>query len=625
MSLLPRLCLALATLLPTLHAATAMAAAPLEARVIVKLKAASPLKQIQAAGRVETLGQRLGLTTRLAGQPGQDIHVIRANGLSSEALARRLSRDADVEYAVPDRLKKALAVPNDPLFGFQWYLHAPSTTQPAATNAQAAWDLTGGSAGVIVAVVDTGVRTDHEDLAPRLLPGYDFISDDLLSGDGQNGRDPDPSDPGDYLSSADLANATLRNLCSTTLPTTSSWHGTQVAGIVAAETNNSRGIAGMAGASRILPVRVLGKCGGFDSDIIAGMRWAAGLSVPGVPANPNPARVINVSLGGEGSCSAAFAAAIAEIQTAGALVVAAAGNETGPVLEPANCAGVLAVAGIRHVGTKVGYSSYGAQVGISAPAGNCVNVVAGQPCLFPLINTIDLGSTVPAGNGYTGINDVTVGTSFATPLVAGTAALMLAANPALSGSEITRLIKQSATSFPTDASLPTCPVVTSDGQCNCTTSTCGAGMLNTHSAVAAALATAAIAPVAHITFSGTPTAQAALPLDASTSTSADGSRIVAWKWVQVSGPQAGSFSADNVASPSFTAPAAGTYVVSLTVTTEAGRLGSSQASIDVQAAPAKSSGGGGGGGALDLASLAFLGLLAALASLLRHASVTSRS
>lgn len=623
MSLLPRLCLALATLLPTLHATTASAADVTEARVIVKLRTGSPLKQIQAAGRVEMLGQRLGLATRLAGQPAQDLHVVRASGLSSEALARRLSRDADVEYAVPDRLKKALALPNDPLFGFQWYLQASSVTQPAATNAQAAWGLTSGSASVVVAVVDTGVRLDHEDLAPRLLPGYDFISDDLLSGDGQNGRDADPSDPGDYLSSADLANSELRTLCNTTLPTTSSWHGTQVAGILAAETNNSSGIAGMAGGSRLLPVRVLGKCGGFDSDIIAGMRWAAGLSVPGVPANPNPARVINVSLGGEGNCSPAFAAAIAEIQTAGALVVAAAGNETGPVLEPANCAGVLAVAGIRHVGTKVGYSSYGAEVGISAPAGNCVNVLAGQPCLFPLINTINLGSTVPAGNGYTGINDVTVGTSFATPLVAGTAALMLAANPALGSPEIIRLIKTSAVPFPTDASLPNCPLVTSDGQCNCTTTTCGAGMLNTGTAVAAALATVATAPVARITVSATPTAQTAFTLDASGSTSADGSRIVAWKWVQVSGPQAGSFSADNVAAPSFTAPAAGTYVLSVTVTTAAGRQGSSQTSIDVQAAPAKSSSGG-GGGAMDMASLALLGLLAPLAFLLRRRGLASR-
>ena len=200
-----------------------------------------------------------------------------------------------------------------------------------------------------------------------------------------------------------------------------------MAGIVAAQANNGLGIAGVGGATRVLPVRVLGKCGGFDSDIIAGMRWAAGLTVPGVPATPNPARVINLSLAGGSGCSRAYSSAIAEIRQAGVLIVAAAGNETSPVEEPASCAGVLAVAGIRHAGTKVGYSSYGPEVGISAPAGNCVNdVQKGERCLFPFVNTINFGSTTPGSNGYTDINDITIGTSFAVPLVAGTAALMIA-------------------------------------------------------------------------------------------------------------------------------------------------------------------------------------------------------
>jgi len=160
--------------------------------------------------------------------------------------------------------------------------------------------------------VDSGVRFDHEDLAPRLVAGYDFITDDLNANDGQSGRDANASDPGDYVSAADRNNAALTALCGTLSVQGSSWHGTQVAGILAAETNNSRGIAGMGGATRVLPVRVLGKCGGFDSDIIAGMRWAAGLSVPGVPSNPTPARVINLSLAGAGTCSAAYRSAIAE-------------------------------------------------------------------------------------------------------------------------------------------------------------------------------------------------------------------------------------------------------------------------------------------------------------------------
>ncbi len=378
-----RLCAALLGL-GALLSSPAPAADP-EARVIVKLKAASPLKQAQAAGRVQSLGARLGVSARLLGQPAPDLQVMQASGISSEALAARLAQQADVEYAVPDRIKTIRALPNDPLLGNQWYLQAPGITQPAAIDAVGAWNLTGGSSSVVVAVVDTGVRFDHEDLATPLLAGYDFVADDLNSGDGQAGRDADASDPGDYLSSADLSNATLRNMCGTSATHASSWHGTQVAGIVAAQAGNGLGIAGVGGATRVLPVRVLGKCGGFDSDIIAGMRWAAGLTVPGVPANPNPARVINLSLAGGSGCSSAYSSAIAEIRQAGALIVAAAGNETSPVEEPASCPGVLAVAGIRHAGTKVGYSSGAGMLNAAA---------AVSLALGPLVDIGVSGSTV---------------------------------------------------------------------------------------------------------------------------------------------------------------------------------------------------------------------------------------
>src|SRR5690606_7790730 len=132
-------------------------------------------------------------------------------------------------------------------------------------------------------------------------------------------------------------------------------------------------------------VRVLGKCGGYDSDIIAAMRWAAGLNLPGAPLNPTPAKILNLSLGGSGKCTSSYQQVIGDLETAGVLVVAAAGNDHGPVDSPANCPGVLAVAGLRHIGTKVGYSSLGREVGISAPAGNCVNL--GPPCLFSLATT----------------------------------------------------------------------------------------------------------------------------------------------------------------------------------------------------------------------------------------------
>jgi serine protease len=430
MTMLPRIGLALCALVAA--PSFTQAADGLEARVIVKLKASSVLKQIQAAGRVETLGTRMGVKAHMVSQPGRDLHVMRASGLTSEALAARLAGDADVEYAVPDRIKKISALPNDPLYGFQWYLQAPDTTRLAATNAQAAWDMTSGSSKVVVAVVDSGVRFDHEDLAPRLVAGYDFITDDLNANDGQSGRDADASDPGDYVSAADRNNATLTALCGTLSNPRQQWHGTQVAGILAAETNNSRGIAGMGGATRVLPVRVLGKCGGFDSDIIAGMRWAAGLRVPGPAPQSDAGPGHQPEPGRSRHLQRRLRSALAEIRAAGTLIVAAAGNETSAVDEPANCPGVLAVAGIRHVGTKVGYSSYGVEVGISAPAGNCVNMSRlGQPCLFPFVNPTNQGSTSPTATPTPATTTTPWAPAFAVPLVAGTAALMLAANPAL--------------------------------------------------------------------------------------------------------------------------------------------------------------------------------------------------
>src|SRR5690606_24970509 len=138
----------------------------------------------------------------------------------------------------------------------------------------------------------------------RLLPGYDFVSGErgastFVSANDGNGWDPDPSDPGDWVTSQEAASGPLRD-CEVGY---SSWHGLRVLGMLGAQTDNGTGIAGGVWQSRVLPVRVLGKCGGYDSDIIAAMRWAAGLSVSGAPANPNPAHIINLSLGSEDACS----------------------------------------------------------------------------------------------------------------------------------------------------------------------------------------------------------------------------------------------------------------------------------------------------------------------------------
>ena len=287
-----------------------------------------------------------------------------------------------------------------------------------------------------------------------------------------------------------------------TSPENSSWHGTQLSGLIAALTDNGIGMAGAAPGVRVLPVRVLGKCGGYDSDIIAGMRWAAGLSVPGVPANPHPARVINLSLGGDGACSAAYQEAVDEITAAGTVIVAAVGNSSGhAVASPANCRGVIAVAGLRHVGTKVGFSSLGPEVAISAPGGNCVNTAANSACLYPILTTTDSGETVPVGSTYTD----SFNTSRRDELLGAPRGRRRRARPVgaprddAAGGHVSCCRPRRGRSRRSGASPPAAarrsarhrsttswarPV--DQLECYCTTATCGAGMLDAGAALAAA-------------------------------------------------------------------------------------------------------------------------------------------
>jgi serine protease len=268
-----------------------------------------------------------------------------------------------------------------------------------------------------------------------------------------------------------------------------------VAGIIGAVSNNGLGMAGVGRGIALLPVRVLGKCGGYTSDIAAGIRWAAGLAVPGVPLNPDPARVINLSLGGQpGPCAngSALQTAVSAATAGGAVVVAAAGNIGLASTSPANCPGAIGVAGVRHIGTKVGYSALGADISIAAPAGNCVNL-AGS-CLYPILSTTNAGTTTPVAGSdryTTGGSDFAVGTSFASPLAAGVAALMLSTNPALTAAQVRSFLQASARPFPAagaDPGTPFCqaPGATEQDECYCTTATCGAGLLDARAAVQAA-------------------------------------------------------------------------------------------------------------------------------------------
>jgi len=268
-------------------------------------------------------------------------------------------------------------------------------------------------------------------------------------------------------------------------------------------------MASVARTVRLLPVRALGKCGGFDSDILAAMRWAAGLSVPGVPDNPTPARVINLSIGSEGQCTAAYEATVNEILARGVVIVASAGNSAGHAVGvPANCNGVIAVAGLRHAGTKVGFSDLGPEITVSAPAGNCINTVAGSACLFPILTTTNTGTQTAATSSYTDGLNPSLGTSFAAPLVSGTVALMLAVQPTLTPQRVTEILQATARTFSmtggdngdgtpvAQCTLPQYDISQrpiDQLQCYCTTNTCGAGMLDASAAVTAASTGQAVA------------------------------------------------------------------------------------------------------------------------------------
>jgi serine protease len=519
--------------------------------------------QAQTSGEdVAGLAQRTGVGVATSRQMTPSMHVLFLQktlyGADVNAVLDKLRTDPAIEFADVDQRRYAHSLsPDDPLFGppadvatsntslrsGQWFMQTPSTatilvngtpTQDlSATDAVSAWAITTGSTGTVIADVDTGVRFDHPDLlragfdsskagfGGRLLPGYDFVGQDynrttsaalgtfLIANDG-DGWDPDPSDPGDWVSTSDFKNSLFPSTeCgdpATHGPVDSSWHGTRVVGVLGALTNNGVGIAGMTWNPYILPVRALGKCGGYDSDILTAMQWAAGLSVTGVPDNPYPADIINLSLGGSGKCdsNSPYPSVIHNLTGMGVLIVASAGNggSTGSTVdEPANCPGVLAVAGLRNVGTKVGYSSFGPEVGVSAPAGNCVN--SSGACLRSIDTTYNTGLTVPAVNSYTDQIRPNLGTSFSAPIVSGIAALMRAVNANLTPAQLIARIQSSATTFPPNtANLPVCPNVgptpgTNPGECSCVPGQCGAGMVNALSAVKAALN-----PIAAIAASG---------------------------------------------------------------------------------------------------------------------------
>ncbi|HEY4443318.1 MAG TPA: S8 family peptidase [Steroidobacteraceae bacterium] len=578
---------------------------------------AQSIKIVQAKtseADVAGLAQRTGLGVARSRQMTPSVHVLFLQktlyGADVNAVLKKLRTDPAVQFADVDQRRYAHAVPDDPLFvptataSGQWFMQTPSaaiitlggiaTQDLSATDAVSAWAITTGSSGTVIADVDTGVRFDHPDLlragfdasqagfGGRLLPGYDFVDQDynpntgaalgtfLIANDG-DGWDPDPSDPGDWINKTDQQN-TLLFPVATCPAQDSSWHGTRVVGVLGALTNNGVGIAGMTWNPYILPVRALGKCGGYDSDIIAGMQWAAGMPVTGVPDNPYPADIINLSLGGSGACPSAYQTVVDSLATMGVLVVVSAGNESGPVDAPGNCSGVLAVAGLRNVGTKVGYSSFGPEVGVAAPAGNCVTTSG--PCYRTIDTSVNSGLTTPGANGYTDQINTNLGTSFSAPIVSGIAALMRAVNANLTPAQLILRIKSSATAFPANTgTLPVCPKVDAvSGECSCVPGQCGAGMVNALSAVNAALN-----PIATISAGGSNTV-----FDAGGSAAACNQTIASYAWTAAGGI---SITSGANASKVTVASTGSAGTLMLTVTDAAGHMDSS-ASVSFSAAGA---------------------------------------
>lgn len=343
-----------------------------------------------------------------------------------------------------DRIMRPTAVPTDPSYASsQWDMKANP-----GMNVEPARDIATG-AGVTVAVIDTGI-TPHSEFSGRVLPGYDMISDASIARDA-GGRDSNPNDEGDWVEANDPD-------CGDGRFYSSSWHGTHVAGTVLAGANNGIGIAGVAPQAKLVPVRVLGRCGGYTSDIVDGMLWAAGLPVPGLPANANPAKVLNMSLGGSGQCSSTQQRAINQITAAGSTIVVAAGNDGQDVAgyDPGNCSGVITVASSTPSRSLAWYSNYGTRIDITAPGGD-TSVSGGG-----IYSTVNTGVRTQSSAGYGWMQ----GTSMAAPHIAGLAALMYQADPTITPSKVLSVIKSTAK-----------PMTCSKG--------CGAGLADAAAAVKA--------------------------------------------------------------------------------------------------------------------------------------------
>lgn len=425
--------------------------------LIVKFKAGLRLQSLE---RLSVGGVQLA-SVRPLGVAGTVLY--RSDGLSAaktRELARTLNTRSDIEYAVTNDLAFAMAEPTDPQYALQWHYRA--------LNLPAAWDISTGSEGTVVAVVDTGILWDgdnspntHPDFKGQVLPGYTFISDPVRANNSL-GRGPGAYDFGDVASGQP------------------SYHGSHVAGTIAAATNNGSGGAGVNWKAKILPVRVLGVGGGRLSDIIDGIAWAAGLSVPNTPDNPNPASVINLSFGGTGFCNALYEDVLAKVTAKGIITVTAAGNENNDAgrFSPSSCTKVITVGATDLKGARATYSNWGSRIDVMAPGGTTSTA-------FSVGNQmVQAGVLSPLRDTRKNLFNYVMyqGTSMAAPHIAGVVSLIKGLNPGLT-------LEQAR------AALKTTAVALTAAQCNRPNALeCGAGLVDAGKAVGSPTPTGPVTP-----------------------------------------------------------------------------------------------------------------------------------
>lgn len=470
------------------HAETSLAS---DQTIIVSFEKAPSDPAKAATSAIEEAGGEVSAATPIS-ERAVAVTVSSATKTEANRIGEQVEDQSGIKAAETSR-RVYPTTTDDTYYSRLWNLNNASSGS-YGVDAEDAWTISTG-AGSVIGVIDTGI-TSHSDLSANVITGYDFISDATNAGDS-NGWDSDPSDADDWDATDD-----------------SSWHGTHVSGTAAATADNGTGVAGVAPKASIEPLRVLGHSGGAESDIIAAITWGAGLSVSGVPTNAHPADVVNLSLGGSGACSVSLQSAIDAAVAAGTAVVVAAGN-SGTDLSgtfPANCNNVIRVVATTYEGTLASYSNYGSSTAaatIAAPGGSGES---GTDATDWITSTWNSGTTTPGSQSYAGM----VGTSMAAPHVSGVIALLRTVDSTLSVSELTSLITEHANALSS----------------TCSTSVCGAGIVDAAASVAAAKGTKepSVTPVvAKVSISGT--ARVGKKLTAAATATPLGATLT-WQWLR---------------------------------------------------------------------------------------------